>query len=287
MGTPRDERAIGLLDPPVAPGRGQRAPRLAVARTAPAPTCPGPAGAGVSPPGASRRTRWSKVWVRKPPFGTVGRPRGLATARRCSSRWRTAKARGTAGSSHGGRRQTSDWPGRRTSAGRGRRFGPARPRPPRCARARRPRSSGGIGGRGRPAPSGRRPPGRSPPGTSKPSFIPRACYPGPLAMISFSRISKQYGRQVLFVDASFQLNPGEKVGLVGPERRGQDHPLPHDRGRGGPRRGRGLGPEEAHHRLLPPGRRGDVGPLRARRGHRGQRPRWARSTTSSRTCSTP
>ena len=35
-------------------------------------------------------------------------------------------------------------------------------------------------------------------------------------MISFSKISKQYGRQILFVDASFQLNPGEKVGLVGP-----------------------------------------------------------------------
>src|SRR5882762_4124026 len=35
-------------------------------------------------------------------------------------------------------------------------------------------------------------------------------------MISFSKVSKQYGRQVLFVDASFQLNPGEKVGLVGP-----------------------------------------------------------------------
>src|SRR6476620_8204063 len=35
-------------------------------------------------------------------------------------------------------------------------------------------------------------------------------------MISFSRISKQYGRQILFVDTSFQLNPGEKVGLVGP-----------------------------------------------------------------------
>jgi len=35
-------------------------------------------------------------------------------------------------------------------------------------------------------------------------------------MISFSKISKQYGKQVLFVDASFQLNEGEKVGLVGP-----------------------------------------------------------------------
>ncbi len=35
-------------------------------------------------------------------------------------------------------------------------------------------------------------------------------------MISFSNINKQYGKQLLFVDASFQLNPGEKVGLVGP-----------------------------------------------------------------------
>ncbi|MCX6551319.1 MAG: ABC-F family ATP-binding cassette domain-containing protein [Acidobacteria bacterium] len=40
-------------------------------------------------------------------------------------------------------------------------------------------------------------------------------------MIAFSRISKQYGRQVLFVDASFQLNPGERVGLVGPNGSGK------------------------------------------------------------------
>src|SRR5512141_2189866 len=40
-------------------------------------------------------------------------------------------------------------------------------------------------------------------------------------MISFSRISKQYGRQILFVDASFQLNAGEKVGLVGPNGSGK------------------------------------------------------------------
>src|SRR5712691_11453455 len=40
-------------------------------------------------------------------------------------------------------------------------------------------------------------------------------------MISFSRINKQYGRQILFVDASFQLNPGEKVGLVGPNGAGK------------------------------------------------------------------
>src|SRR5512142_1670765 len=40
-------------------------------------------------------------------------------------------------------------------------------------------------------------------------------------MISFTRISKQYGRQVLFVEASFQLNPGERVGLVGPNGAGK------------------------------------------------------------------
>src|SRR6187402_1532662 len=40
-------------------------------------------------------------------------------------------------------------------------------------------------------------------------------------MISFTKISKQYGRQILFVDASFQLNPGEKVGLVGPNGSGK------------------------------------------------------------------
>src|SRR5215216_2333248 len=40
-------------------------------------------------------------------------------------------------------------------------------------------------------------------------------------MISFSRVSKQYGKQILFVEASFQLNPGEKVGLVGPNGAGK------------------------------------------------------------------
>jgi ATPase subunit of ABC transporter with duplicated ATPase domains len=40
-------------------------------------------------------------------------------------------------------------------------------------------------------------------------------------VIAFSRVSKQYGRQVLFVDISFQLNPGEKVGLVGPNGAGK------------------------------------------------------------------
>ena len=40
-------------------------------------------------------------------------------------------------------------------------------------------------------------------------------------MISFSTINKQYGKQLIFVDASFQLNPGEKVGLVGPNGAGK------------------------------------------------------------------
>jgi ATPase subunit of ABC transporter with duplicated ATPase domains len=42
-----------------------------------------------------------------------------------------------------------------------------------------------------------------------------------LRMISFSNINKQYGKQLIFVDASFQLNPGEKVGLVGPNGAGK------------------------------------------------------------------
>ena len=40
-------------------------------------------------------------------------------------------------------------------------------------------------------------------------------------MISFSNIQKQYGKQLVFVDANFQLNPGEKVGLVGPNGSGK------------------------------------------------------------------
>ena len=34
-------------------------------------------------------------------------------------------------------------------------------------------------------------------------------------MIAFSSVSKQYGGQILFTDASFQFNAGEKIGLVG------------------------------------------------------------------------
>ncbi|HSG49691.1 MAG TPA: ATP-binding cassette domain-containing protein, partial [Longimicrobiales bacterium] len=34
-------------------------------------------------------------------------------------------------------------------------------------------------------------------------------------MISVSNLAKSYGDRVLFADASFQLNPGERYGLVG------------------------------------------------------------------------
>jgi ATPase subunit of ABC transporter with duplicated ATPase domains len=40
-------------------------------------------------------------------------------------------------------------------------------------------------------------------------------------VIALSGVHKQYGKQILFVDASFQLNPGEKVGLVGPNGAGK------------------------------------------------------------------
>ena len=35
-------------------------------------------------------------------------------------------------------------------------------------------------------------------------------------MIVFSNVAKQHGKQILFTDISFQVNPGEKAGLVGP-----------------------------------------------------------------------
>ena len=40
-------------------------------------------------------------------------------------------------------------------------------------------------------------------------------------MIAFSKVQKQYGRQILFSGASFQINPGDKVGLVGPNGSGK------------------------------------------------------------------
>ena len=40
-------------------------------------------------------------------------------------------------------------------------------------------------------------------------------------MITLTGINKQHGNQILFVDASLQLNPGEKVGLTGPNGAGK------------------------------------------------------------------
>jgi len=40
-------------------------------------------------------------------------------------------------------------------------------------------------------------------------------------MIAFNDVSKQYGRQVLFLEASFQIDPGQKIGLVGPNGSGK------------------------------------------------------------------
>ena len=105
-------------------------------------------------------------------------------------------------------------------------------------------------------------------------------------MITFSRVSKQYGRQVLFVDASFQLNPGEKVGLVGPNGSGKTTLFRMIVGEEAPDEGEVSVPKKLTDRLFPAGRRGDVGPVGARRGDRRQRPARRRCTTSSRSCST-
>ena len=40
-------------------------------------------------------------------------------------------------------------------------------------------------------------------------------------MLVFNGVSKQYGKQVLFVEGSFQIDPGQKVGLVGPNGAGK------------------------------------------------------------------
>ena len=82
-------------------------------------------------------------------------------------------------------------------------------------------------------------------------------------MISLSHIGKQYGRQILFVDASFQLNPGEKVGLVGPNGSGKTTLFRMITGEESPDEGSVIRTEAADDRLFPPGCRGDVGPFGA------------------------
>ena len=40
-------------------------------------------------------------------------------------------------------------------------------------------------------------------------------------MIALNNVAKHYGRRALLVDASFQLDPGDRVGLVGPNGSGK------------------------------------------------------------------
>ncbi len=40
-------------------------------------------------------------------------------------------------------------------------------------------------------------------------------------MVHFNQVSKQYGSQVLFKNGTFQIRPGDKIGLVGPNGAGK------------------------------------------------------------------
>ena len=80
-------------------------------------------------------------------------------------------------------------------------------------------------------------------------------------VISFSAINKQYGKQLIFVEASFQLNPGEKVGLVGPNGSGKTTLFRMIVGEEEAGRWFGDGSQAAAHRLFPPGRGGDAGAI--------------------------
>ncbi len=66
--------------------------------------------------------------------------------------------------------------------------------------------------------------------------------------------------------------PGREDRPCGPQRRGQDHAIPHDHRPGAARRRPGVGRSRHHHRLLQPGRRRDVGAERRGRGDGRRRP---------------
>ena len=109
---------------------------------------------------------------------------------------------------------------------------------------------------------------------------------GDARVISFSRV-EQAVRQAGAVRRRLVPAQSRREGRARrPQRRRQDDALPDDRRRGDARRRRRVRAEEADHRLLPPGRRGDVGPIGARRSDCRQRPRSAICITSSRRCST-
>src|ERR1700742_5199580 len=79
-------------------------------------------------------------------------------------------------------------------------------------------------------------------------------------MIALSKVSKQYAGQILFVEASFQINPGEKVGLVGPNGAGKSTVFRLIAGEDAPDDGNVEKPKK----LTPGYFRQDVGDLRGR-----------------------
>ena len=100
-------------------------------------------------------------------------------------------------------------------------------------------------------------------------------------MIRLDQISKQHGRQILFVEASAAVHRGEKVGLVGPNGAGKTTIFRLITRRGAARRRPGLDRSRRHHRLLQPGRRRDG---RAPGGRRGDGRRRRRSPRSPPSC---
>ncbi len=80
-------------------------------------------------------------------------------------------------------------------------------------------------------------------------------------MIHLSNISKQHGSQVLFRDASFQILPGTRTGLVGPNGAGKTTHFPHHHRRRGSGRRRDHLRQKDHYRLFFPGCGRDVGPF--------------------------
>src|SRR5258706_4531622 len=92
---------------------------------------------------------------------------------------------------------------------------------PLCGGARSgTRASSGVGERSGVAGTGPLHAARNANDAGHASFIGREYHSRP-PMISFTNVTKQYGPQILFVDASFQVNAGEKVGLVGPNGSGK------------------------------------------------------------------
>ena len=90
--------------------------------------------------------------------------------------------------------------------------------------------------------------------------------PGPRLgdlVIEAKHVAKAYGDQLLIEDLSFRLPPGGIVGVIGAERRRQDHALPHDHR-----------PGNARPRQLPPRRDGEARLCRpvARHARRATRP---------------